>query len=185
MATTATPPNDRLLDALRDELSRHPAELTERVLRAVIETDSVPDNLDATIWGPTPSIEDVAAAEVRSQLLLGQARDQLLATSLTRQQAADRLGVGAQRISRLVDEGELVALEHGGQLQLPDWQFHPDSRRGRLDGLATVIEAYAGGPIALSQWMQRPNPALAGRTPIDALVAGDHDTVATAARARA
>lgn len=185
MATTATPPNDRLLDALRDELSRHPAELTERVLLAVIETDSVLDTLDATIWGPPPSIEDVAAAEVRSQLLLDQARNKLLATSLTRQQAADRLGVGPQHISRLVDDRELVALEHGGQLKLPDWQFHPDTRRGRLDGLATVIEAYAGGPIALSQWMQRNNPALAGRTPIDALVAGDHDAVVSAARTRA
>ena len=184
MATTATPPDDRLLDALRDELSRHPAELTERVLRAVIETDSVLDTLDPTIWGPSPSIADVAAAEARSQLLLDQARDTLLAGCLTRQQAAGRLGVGPQRISRLVDDGELVALEHGGQLQLPAWQFHPDTRRGRLDGLATVIEAYAGGPVALSQWMHRPNPALAGRTPIDALVAGDHAAVVAAARAR-
>ena len=184
MATTVTPPNDRLLDALRDELSRHPAELTERVLRAVIETDSVPDSLDTTIWGPAPTIEDVVAAEARSQLLLDQARDELLAASLTRRQAADRLGVGPQRISRLVDDRELVALEHGGQLQLPDWQFHSDTRRGRLDGLTAVIEAYAGGPIALSQWMQRPNPALAGRTPIDALVAGDHDAVVAVARTR-
>lgn len=139
---------------------------------------------DDMIWGPPPSSEDAAGAEAQRLLLLEQARDTLLAGSLTCQQAADRLGVDPQHVARLVDDRELVALEHGGQLQLPDWQFRPDTRRGRLDGLATVIEAHAGGPIALSQWAQRPNPALAGRTPVDALAVGDHEAVVAAARAR-
>ena len=96
--------------------------------------------------------------------------------------AAERLDVSPQHVSRLVDAGEFVALADGGQLRLPAWQFHADTPRGRLEGIDVVARAHAGGPVTLSQWMTRPNPALAGRSPAEALADGEVDAVASAAR---
>ncbi|PSO49960.1 MAG: hypothetical protein BRC31_08020 [Actinobacteria bacterium QS_5_72_10] len=73
-------------------------------------------------------------------------------------------------------------LADGGQLRLPAWQFHADTPRGRLEGIDVVARAHAGGPVTLSQWMTRPNPALAGRSPAEALADGEVDAVASAAR---
>lgn len=184
MATTAPHPDDRLLDALRDEFGRHEPALAERVLDVLVEHRDGHDNLDEAIWGPAPTLEEALTAEIRSHQLLQQARGQVLATTLSRAEAAERLGVGPQRISRLVTDGDLIALEADGQLRLPAWQFHPDTARGRLEHIGEVARAHAGGPLTLTQWMLRPNPALAGRTPVDALIDDDHGSVVTAAAAR-
>lgn len=114
--------------------------------------------------------------------ILARARARVLAGSLSRVEAAERLGVSPQHVSRLVAGGELVALVEGGQQRLPAWQLRPDTPRGRLEGLAGVARTHAGGPVALSQWMTRPNPALVGRTPVEALADGEADAVAGAAR---
>ena len=184
MPTTAPHPDDRLLDALRAEFGRHGPALAERVLDVLVEHRDGRDDLDETIWGPAPSLEEALTAEIRSHQLLRLARDQVLASTLSRAEAAERLGVGPQRISRLVTTGDLVALEEDGQLQLPTWQFHPDTARGRLSHIAEVARVFAGGPLTLTQWMLRPNPALAGRTPVDALIDDDHRRVVAAAETR-
>lgn len=181
--TEAAPqqPPESLLEAVKGELARRDPELSRALLDSLTAYDQA-DDLDPEVWGERPSQAEAVVATVESHRILQAAREHVLADSLSRGEAAERLGVGPQRISSLVDAGELVALVDGGQLRLPAWQFHPDTPRGRLEGLAEVARAHAGGPVALSQWMQRPNPALAGRTPVEALAAGELAAVTAAAR---
>lgn len=181
MSDTAERPSEPLLAAVRGELARRDAGLARAVLDTLLAYDR-PDDLDAAVWGERPEPAEAVAATVTSHRILAQARERVLADSLSRGEAAARLGVGPQRVSRLVDDGELIALTDGGQLRLPAWQFHPDTPRGRLPGLAEVAAAHAGGPVALSQWTARANPALGGRTPVQALAAGEVAAVAAAAR---
>lgn len=183
MTTTRSRPSDALLDAVRDELARRAPAVAQGVLDALVEYDG--DDLDEAVWGPAPTLSEVAEAEIATVRLLERARQQLLATALTRSDAATRLGVGPQQVSRLVDDGDLVALLEHGQLRLPAWQFHPDTPRGRLEGIRALVEALVAGPVETSQWAVRPNPALGGRTPAEALRHGDVDHVVTAARSGA
>jgi hypothetical protein len=182
MSATKPSPADALLDAVRDELSRHDPEVAQRILDALIEHDRGSDDLDETVWGPPPPLADVAEAEVATVRLLDVARQEVLADTLTRGEAAERLGVGPQHVSRLVDDGDLVALYEQGQLRLPGWQFHPDTPRGRLEGIRETVAALVMGPVEATQWAVRPNPALGGSTPAEALRHGDLDGVLVAAR---
>src|SRR5690625_642061 len=99
-------PNDALLKAVMHELARHDPAVAQGVLDALVEYETDADDLDEGIWGPAPSLRDVAAAEVATGRLLELARRSVLADSLTREEAAARLGVGPQRISRLVETGD-------------------------------------------------------------------------------
>jgi excisionase family DNA binding protein len=112
-----------------------------------------------------------------------QARTRLLEDSLTREQAAELLGVRSQQVSKLLAARDLVALEVGRELRLPRWQFAPDTPKGRLEGIREVVNAYAGGVVTLSLWATRPNPALGRRTPSKALAEGDVEAVVAAATA--
>lgn len=172
MSQVTDRPTDRLLDAVKDELARRDPSLAQALLDVLLAS-AEPDDLDADVWGPRPSTTELLAATVRGHQLARQARANVIAASLTREQAAEALGVGQRHISTLVRDGDLVALEEAGQLRLPSWQLRPDSPKGRLEGLAEVAAAYAGGPVALTEWMLHPNPALQARTPADALGEGD------------
>lgn len=152
---------------------------------AAIATSQQPDTLEPDVWGPAPTTAQVAAARARSARRVQQARALVLEDSLTREQAAASLNVGPQQISRLVSAHDLVALEEGRELRLPGWQFHPDTPKGRLEGIREVASAYAGGIVTLSLWATRPNPALGRRTPAQALVDGDLHAVVAAATAGA
>jgi hypothetical protein len=175
--STATSPHPA--DAVANALKRYDPQLSETLLDALEHLDAS-DDLDPALWGPAPSRDEYLGAVLRDQRRLEAARVAVLEDSLTRRQAADRLGVSPQRVSALVDDGELVALDDG-QLRLPGWQFDPDTPRGRLPGLARLQSAFPGGPVSLTLWATRPNPALGQRTPARALASGDLDDVFAAA----
>lgn len=183
--SAVTVPDDRPeVAAVAVALLRHEPDLADALL-AVLNDLEADDTLDTAIWGPPPSDGDVLAATARSHQRFAAARRQVLDGSLTRSEAALRLGVRPQQVSRLVGGGDLVALEEGRELRLPAWQFHPDAPKSRLDGIREVAGRYAGGVVTLSQWAVRPNPALNGRTPAEALVHGETRRVAAAAMAGA
>jgi hypothetical protein len=89
-----------------------------------------------------------------------------LTGALTREQAAQRLGISPQAVSKRVASGGLVALHRGRVSQLPAWQFYEG---GVLPGLKQVIAAYPGGPLSLTSWATSPSPDLDGATPAQTL----------------
>ena len=125
--------------------------------------------------------EDLRAATMRNEARAWAAREQLYTTGLSRQQAAERVGVKPDQITSLLRDRDLVALDGPHGLRLPSWQFHPDAPRGRLGGIARVAEAFPGRVLSLSSWMVAPHAALGGRTPRQALIDGEVDQVTTVA----
>ena len=125
--------------------------------------------------------DELRAANLRNEARLWAAREQLYTTGLSRQQAAERVSVRPNQIDDLLRDGDLLALDGPDGLRLPRWQFDPDTRRGRLEGIAEVVSAFPGGVLALSSWMAAPNAALGGRTPRQALIDGEVDQVTAAA----
>lgn len=171
-------------DAVAAILRRSDPGIANAVLRALSES-SARDDLDDSIWGPAPSAEAYLEACVRNQARVAQNRQQVLKSSITRGEAAQLLGVSPQQISRLVDAGDLVVLGEGRELRLPIWQFNPDSRRGRLEGVNELQAVFPGGPVTLTQWIAAPNPALGGNPPVAEMAIGNLQQVLAAAEAAA
>ena len=94
------------------------------------------------------------------------------ATSLTIDQAADRLGGHRSRISHRLHDGQLYSFRLGAQRRLPAWQFTPD--RCSLPGLEQVLAALPRDlhPTAVEGFFSTPNPDLDGRNPTDWLAGG-------------
>ena len=82
MPTAAQRPDDRLLEALLEEFARHEAELSERVLDALVEKcereSAGSGDADEVAWGPAPSLDEVVSADVRTPRLFQQEREQVL-----------------------------------------------------------------------------------------------------------
>lgn len=131
--------------------------------------------------GPREGADDLRAATLRNESRVRAARDHLYTTGLSRQQAAERASVRPNQITNLLRDRALVALDGRDGLRLPAWQFDPDARRGRVEGIADVAGAFPGGVLGLSSWMVAPNGALGGRTPRQALLDGDVEQVAAVA----
>jgi hypothetical protein len=184
MATTAAPDIDRLTHELVRSVGEEP--LTARELAARLLCSPYPvaligaledaltqaaaaeedDELDDTLWGPAPTDEQVADARRDAQRSLSEALHAALADSLSRDEAAQRLGITPQAVSKRLATGGLVALSRGREKRLPAWQFYEDAV---LPGLPDVIGAYPGGALSLSAWATAPNPDLGDIAPAQAL----------------
>jgi hypothetical protein len=96
--------------------------------------------------------------------------------ALTSVQAASLLGVSRQMIDRKRQHGKLLAVSTGRHgYRYPAWQFEPS---GVLPGLEDALSVLA----PFDSWMQvaffvSPNERLQGKTPIEALKAGDLEAV--------
>lgn len=130
-----------------------------------------------------PAVDDdqLRASALRNEARVWAAREQLYTTGLSREQAAQRVGVQPNQITNLLRDGDLFALDGPDGLRLPAWQFDPEARRGRLEGIARVAAVFPGRVLSLSSWVVAPNPSLAGRTPRQALLDGDIEQVVTVA----
>jgi hypothetical protein len=124
------------------------------------------DQLDETLWGRAPSDRELALARRASYAKLEDALRDALSDALTREQAATRLGITPQAVSKRVASGGLIALRRGRASRLPAWQFYED---GTLPGLKQLIAAYPGGALSLTIWATSPTPDLDGSTPARAL----------------
>jgi excisionase family DNA binding protein len=113
-------------------------------------------------WGPPPPEDEVDAAAARAERSRREALTQELARSLTRDQAAERLGISPQAVSDRLKAGRLVALRRGREWRFPDWQFGDDDALPGLDELAV---RYPGSMLALSVWAKRSHADLQGRSP--------------------
>lgn len=140
------------LKTLRDLLDRvlaiHPAE-----------------GLDEKLWGPAPSTGALKAAEAAAERSYEAALARVLSDALTREQAAARLGVSPQAVSKRTRANGLVAMRHGGQQWYPRWQFYDD---GVVPELPRLIGHFPS-TLALSTWVMTPFADLEGETPADML----------------
>jgi hypothetical protein len=163
--------------------------LSSQQLHALLEILDQPADVASTIAAPATHLpglpdvgpDDLGGALLRNRARLWRAREDLYAAGLSRDEAAERLGVKPNQITNLLADTKLLALEGAEGLRLPAWQFDPNARRGRLDGIDRVAAVFPGRILGLSAWMVAPNPSLDGRTPAAALLDGDVDLVVTVA----
>jgi hypothetical protein len=131
-------------------------------LQAAATAESA-DGLDERFWGPGPD-SVTAARAVFADLSDQFAQRQLLAAnSISRDDAAELLGVAAQSVTAKLASRKLVGIKIGREWRLPPWQFDPDNPNGVLPDLDTLQAVFPGGPVSLSQWMLRAQPEFDGR----------------------
>ncbi len=181
MATVAREPVDEILERGAASEQAALAGLARALLDARASVGIGAEQLPGL--GEAPDADELAGALARNELRGWQARTELYEQALDYRTAAARAGVSAAQISNLVAAGDLLALDGPHGRRLPAWQFHPDTRRGRLEGLARVAVAFPGRILGLSAWMVAGNPSPDGRAPVDVLADGEVEWVAAAAGA--
>jgi hypothetical protein len=184
MAAAVIPEAERLADELIKRLGEGP--LTPRQLARELTAQEVPatligafdaalsrsaaadetDQLDEALWGSAPTDQERTLARRVSYATLAGAMREATVGALTRDQAAERLGITPQAVSKRVASGGLVALRRGRVSRLPAWQFYEDTV---LPGLKQVISTYPGGALSLTIWATSPSPDLEGAAPAQVL----------------
>ncbi len=109
-------------------------------------------------------------------------RQELLKDSLTAPQVAKLLNTSRQTPHDRRKNNTLVAVQDNGVWKYPHWQFDPNGPDGVIAGLPDVLKALDIPDFSKISWLVRPNPALDGLTPIEALKRGYKDEVITEAR---
>lgn len=171
----------RLRAAVRSVVNEADAGELERLRAAV--TAGPDDGLDEALWGPAPDSETVSRAVFEDLSEQFVQRRELAERSITRDEAAELLGVAAQSITTRLAAGKLVGMKVGREWRLPPWQFDPDNPDGVLPGLEELQAVFPGGPVSLSRWMVTANPEFGGRTPAQVMAAGGSAQVIALARA--
>lgn len=183
------PSTDAVKQRLVDELAEHlgdapvtPRQLTDELfdrpappglIAALADAlERLRDNADGgdlyeSAWGPEPGGGETAAARLSGEAAVGESLEQALRGALTRDEAAERLGITPQAVSKRRAARRLIALRRGREWRFPDWQFHEDSL---VPGLPYLIAAYPGTPLALTTWATTANADLDGHTPAEALL---------------
>jgi hypothetical protein len=184
MAATRTPEATQLAEAIAKHVGNGavtPSQLAAELVSLEAPTDLLAafedalsraaaaqewHGFDDALWGPAPTESELAEARRRARAELDDALAVALSDALGREAVARRLGISPQAVSKRLGAGSLVALSRGRAKHFPAWQFHED---GVLPGLAEVIDAYPGTPLALTVWATSPSADLDGRTPAEAL----------------
>ena len=98
---------------------------------------------------------------------------QLLASSLTTEQAAGALGINSSRVRQrlLATPPTLYGIRKGNRWLLPTFQF---AKKGLVPNIEKVIAKLDGGlaPVAVENWFRLETPDLDGVCPLEWLAAG-------------
>jgi excisionase family DNA binding protein len=150
-------------------------------LQAVVTADPH-DGLEEKFWGPGP--DSVTASKAVFADLSDQfaQRRQLAAESISRDEAAELLGIAAQSITAKLAAHKLVGIKVGREWRLPTWQFDADNPSGVLPDLDVLQAVFPGGVVSLSKWILRRQPEFDGRTPREELALHDGAPVIALAR---
>jgi hypothetical protein len=158
------------------------ADASERaLLMGAVETtaaDTAPSpELDRMLWGPAPTPTAQAATALALLRVSFQQRRELAANSVSRTAAAALLSISPQAATEHLRHGDLLGCKDGARWLLPAWQFDANCPRDFLPGIAAVAAAFGSGPVALSQWVNRPSPDLGGLPPHALMARGEVDRV--------
>jgi excisionase family DNA binding protein len=151
-------------------------------LTAAVSTKSG-DDLDERFWGPSPDSSTVARAVFDDLSDQFAQRRQIAASGISRDEAAELLGVSAQSVTARLVSGKLVGIKVGREWRLPTWQFDPDEASGALPDLHILQNVFPGGPVSLTRWMLLKQPEFDDRSPRDEMVRHGSAAVIDAARA--
>ncbi len=136
----------------------------------------------ALTGGRRYSQEEQLALKLSALLRTFRHRRQVLADALTATQVAELLGTSRQTPHDRVKSATLLAVFDRGAWRFPVWQFDPQGPDGVIPGLPAVLRALRVSPLAKVSWFVRPNPSLDGRTPLEALRAGEGERVVSVAQ---
>ena len=135
---------------------------------------------------PQPVIAAESQLELDALQRAFAARRALLVGSIEVAQVVEMLGVSRQAVHEREKKGRLLAVRENGRLRFPLWQFDAQGDDGVVAGLPSVLKALDEiAPIpalAKMSWLQKPNGALGGATPLESLRAGQQTLVQSAAR---
>jgi hypothetical protein len=179
--SAASMPNDRPLRASVAAVVNEANDSEHDRLEAAVTADP-DDGLEERFWGPGPdsvTASQAAFADLSDQFAQ---RRRLAAESVSRDEAADLLGIAAQSITAKLAAHKLVGIKVGREWRLPVWQFDPDNPSGVLPDLDTLQAVFPGGVVSLSKWMLRKQPDFDGRTPREELALHDGASVIALAR---
>ncbi|HET6385704.1 MAG TPA: DNA-binding protein [Armatimonadota bacterium] len=155
---------------MRETSSPRAAALRSELLRRLIgERTYTPEERS--------KLESMAREEYFAQ------RRELLAGSITASKATQIVGVSRQTLYNRAKAGTLLTIMENGHLHFPKWQFDPDRENGVVTGLPLVLSKIKVPAFSQAAWLMRPNPYLEGRTPIEALKAGELESVIGLAQA--
>ncbi len=153
------------VEALVDE-----ADDAERGRLEAAATAESADGLDERFWGPGPSSEQAVRAtfaDLRDQFAQ---REELAAYSISRDDAAELLGITPQSVTSKLSARKLVGIKMRREWRLPVWQFDPDMPAGVLPDMDVLQTVFPGGVVSLSRWMLRPQPEFEGRNACEEMV---------------
>ena len=185
MTITLDPQTTQYLETFKT-LTPSEQELVTQALKRVVHVEAVDPAADAlaeAITGRTFSRKERIQLEMETLSKHFQHRRQLLDPALTATQVAQLLGTSRQTPHDRVGGQTLLAIKENGKLCFPAWQFDPAGPDGVIDGLPAVLKALEMSDYAKLNWLTRANPYLGGRTPVDALKAGEREWVVAEAAA--
>lgn len=173
--------------ALQQQLEQHPldepsqAALLQAVANATINRPPAEEE-ELTAWlGEAP--DNPILLEFQSLQDRFALRRRLLAQTIGTAEVAQLLGARSRQTAHdRIRAGTLLAVRDQGHWRFPLWQFDPDGPDGVIDHLPKVVEALRVTDLAKLQWLQRPQPAFSGATPIEWLRRGHLEEVLTEAR---
>ncbi len=103
---------------------------------------------------------------------LAERRAAFQSQALTTAQVSDVLGVSRQALSARVGNRRLLAVELGGTLCFPDWQFGPDGLVPDVDKVVPELFDSGRGVLAADALMRTPLTEEGGRSPAQLLAGG-------------
>jgi hypothetical protein len=180
---------ERFLNAASAMIDRLPADDVQKLAMSAESAIAEPsqDTVGRSVLSgePLPSPADVSAARWRNLERAFSDRRRLLEDAVSVSEAAQLLGVGRQAPHDRLAARALVGIKDRGQWRLPAWQFDAEGPDGTLPGLPEVLRALQGpiSDLGRIRWFVTPKASLDGTTPVDALRAGDTDSVIEAAEA--
>lgn len=119
------------------------------------------------------------ASRIRSALF----EEAVLASCVTAQEAAARLGVARSTIEKLPEAGVLALGGPGRGRRYPAWQFQKGQPERTVPGLGQVLEALEGTPLRKAVWLSTPREVWDHRAASDLLQEGDYRRVLELAQA--
>lgn len=103
--------------------------------------------------------------------------------TLSAEDAGRLLGISRQAVDKRRRAGSLLAVREGSDWRYPACQF---DKTDVVAGIPDVVRAYASsGPWVTLDFLLAPNSALGGRSPVEALKAGDREAVLRLLRSEA
>jgi hypothetical protein len=138
--------------------------------------------LQAVSGGRTTTEQERLALESANLARYFQRRQELLRDSLSAVEVAHLLGTSRQTPHDRARARTLLAVRERGGLRFPRWQFDPNGPDGVLANFVSVLRALDVIPLAQVSWFVRSNPYLEGRTPLEALRAGEGERLVSIAR---